>query len=233
MTVDKPGTRAETLVASIEAQIEQQQLSPGAWLGTKEDLRTRSGFARATVNEAVRLLESRGRVVIKPGRGGGLYVAAASPIVRLRHTLLTVDDASSVADAIAMRDALELLVATDATRHCTRQDVADLRKQLTVMRRATDSTDAFMRANWALHERIARVSPNQMLQGVYLGLTQCIAEHAITAESDDPGHRTEHMANRLDVHIALVDAIASGDLARTRVAVERHAGGTAEAGSLG
>lgn len=223
MGTEKPVTRAEALVEAIEERIERERLGPGARLGTKEDLRAESGFARATVNEAVRLLESRGRVAVKPGRGGGLYVAAASPIVRLRQTLLTVGGAAStVADAIAMRDALEPLVATDAARHRTRRDITALRTGLKSLERATSSTDAFMRANWALHERIAQITPNQMLQGVYLGLTRCIADHAISADSDDPAHRTQHLRRRLAVHDELVEAIASGDVERTKTAVERH-----------
>jgi len=51
-----------------------------------------SGFSRPTVNEAVRLLRDRRFVLIKPDRDGGLFVAARGPVIRLRHTLLSVNE---------------------------------------------------------------------------------------------------------------------------------------------
>jgi DNA-binding FadR family transcriptional regulator len=222
--MEKPSTRAEKLVESIEALIDERRLVPGARLGTKEDFRQQSGFARATVNEAVRLLEDRGRIAVRPGRGGGLYVAEVSPIVRLRRTLLTAgESAPTVAEALAVREALELPVALDAARYRTLADVKDLRRFLARLEKATASTDSFMRANWALHERIAEITPNRMLKEIYVGLTRCIEELSTCADSADPSRRAEHMQARLAVHLELVEAIGAGDLGRTETAIVRHA----------
>jgi hypothetical protein len=61
----------------------------------------------------VRLLSDRGSVEIRPGCGG-LFVANPNPVVRLWHTLLTVrQEASTVADAIAVREALEPVITAD------------------------------------------------------------------------------------------------------------------------
>ena len=68
-------------------------------------------MARGTVIEAVRLLQDRGVITVRPGPGGGLFVAEPSSVVRLGRTLLTVEgDAAGVADAIAVREELEPLV---------------------------------------------------------------------------------------------------------------------------
>ena len=110
----------------------------------------------------------RGAVEIRPGRGGGIFVAATNPVVRLRHTLLTVHgEPSTVAEAIAIREALEPLVDTDAARHRTKDDIADLKRLLKTLTSAVGDTDAFMRANWQLHERIAQITSNLMLTAVY------------------------------------------------------------------
>ncbi|TMR33102.1 FadR family transcriptional regulator [Nonomuraea zeae] len=203
--------------------IADRRLGPGDLIGTMDDFRDRSGYGRATISEAARLLNDRGTVEIRPGRGGGLFVARSSPIVRLRHTLLTVRKMpATVADAIAVREALEPLIAADAARHRTKQDISDLRKLLTQLKRATSSTDRFMRANWALHERIAEITPNHLAKAVYLGMTQCISDLSAHADSDDAGRTEDHLRLRLDVHTELVEAIVSGDLARTAAAVERH-----------
>ncbi|MCK2218359.1 FCD domain-containing protein [Actinomadura sp. ATCC 31491] len=217
-----PLTRAEALAADIEAMIVERGLGPGALIGTMDEFRDRSGYGRATISEAARLLHDRGSVEIRPGRGGGLFVAQPDPIVRLRHTLLTVRRMpATVADAIAVREALEPVIAADAARHRSRQDISDLRKHLTRLKRATTGTDRFMRANWALHERIAEIGPNHLARAVYLSMTRFVtdlSEHA----GPDHGRDAGYLRLRLDVHAELVEAIIAGDVARTLTAVERH-----------
>lgn len=218
-------TRAESLAAAIEGNIQDRGLAPGDPLGTMEDLREQTGYARSTVSEAVRLLRDRGAIEIRPGRGGGLFVAVTNPVVRLRHTLLTVrEEASTVADAIVVREALEAAVDTDAARHRTSADAAELRRLVAAMRRARGNADEYMRANWALHERIAQITPNQLLKGVYLGTVRCIAELSCRADSDIPDRQGSYLGERVEIHAELVSAIISGDVGRTLEAVSRHAG---------
>ena len=106
-----PRSRAEQLAAAIDQRIHDQGLQPGDPVGTLQSLRDESGYARSTVSEAVRLLRERGILEIRPGRSGGLFVAEPTPVVRLRHTLLTVhEQPSTVLDAIELRDHLEELI---------------------------------------------------------------------------------------------------------------------------
>ena len=105
-------TRANVLASEIEQQILDREFKPGELIGTIDSLRARSGFARSTIAEAIRLLADRGLAEIRPGRGGGLFATAAGPMVKIRHTLLAVTDApTAVAEAMAVREALETEVA--------------------------------------------------------------------------------------------------------------------------
>lgn len=224
MFTSSPRTRAESLAADIERSIAERGLRPGDLIGTMDEFRDRSGFGRATISEAVRLLGDRGAAEIRPGRGGGLFVAAPNPVVRLRHTLLTVREApSTVADAIAVRDSLELLIATDAARHRTPKDSAALRRLMTQLKRSADDTDRFLRANWTLHERIAEITPNRLASAVYTSMTRCIAERATRADPDQE-RGEDYLSRRVDIHAELVEAIAAGDVERTAAAIESHRG---------
>lgn len=230
MTKDAPGlltglaarggrTRAEQLAELLEECIRTSGLVPGAPVGTIEEIRRESGLARATVSEAIRLLRDRGVLAIRPGRGGGLFVADQGPVVRMRHTLLSVrEDPSAVADAIELRNHLEELIDVGAARCRTEDDVAGLRACLDDMA-AAPTWDAFVRANWTLHERIAALCPNTMARAVYLGTLG----HLATTEPHlaDTG-ADAYRATRLRVHADLVDAIATGDDAAVRAAVARH-----------
>ncbi|MGR6915606.1 FadR/GntR family transcriptional regulator [[Actinomadura] parvosata] len=213
-------TRAEQLAALLDDRIRTRGLAPGEPVGTLESLRAETGLAYATVSEAVRLLRDRGVLEIRPGRGGGLFVAERGPVVRLRHTLLSVEEEpGTVADAIELRDHLEELIDVGAARHRTAEDVADLRALLGRLQAAPD-WDGFMRANWALHERIAAISPNAMARAVYIGTLGHLG--AASSRFDDAEAAAGYRAERHQVHADLVEAIADGDEAAVRAAVARH-----------
>ena len=152
-----PRSRADHLAAALEERIRTQGLEPGALVGTLPSLREETGYARATVSEAVQLLRERGVLEIRPGRTGGLFVAETSPVLRLRHTLLTVgEQPTAVIDSIELRDHLEELIDVGAARCRTDEDISELRLLVANMESSAD-WDGFMRANWALHERIASI----------------------------------------------------------------------------
>jgi DNA-binding FadR family transcriptional regulator len=214
-------SRADLLAARLDARIRQDALPAGAPIGTLDELREETGFARATVSEAVRLLRDRGVVEIRPGRGGGLFVADRGPVVRLRHTLLAVqEEPTAVADAIELRDHLEVLVDVGAARCRTSVDVRDLRAGLARMERAPD-WDSYMQATWALHERIAQACPNAMARAVYTGTLGHLSSSS-ARYADDAAASADYRRARHQVHVGLVDAIAAGDEQLVRAAVARH-----------
>lgn len=221
----KPVTRAQQLATEIEQSIVRRELQSGDRIATMDELREQTGYGRATIGETARLLSERGTVEVRPGRGGGLFVASISPVVRLRRTLLTVTEGgATVSHAIAVREALEELISLDAARHCTAEDITDLAACIDDMKAHDDDWTAFLAANWSLHERIAAITPNELARGVYVGTIRCVAELAVPAGTERKDDAADYLASRVAVHVELVDAIVSGDLDRTRAAVEAHRG---------
>ncbi|WP_202387687.1 FCD domain-containing protein [Nocardioides flavescens] len=226
MDLKSPMTRAESLAEQIEDSIRTQGLAPGALVGKMDELRSQSGYARSTVSEAVRLLRDRGIIEIRPGRNGGLFVAESDPIVHVRHTLLRLrEPAARVADAVVVRDALELQVNLDAAEHRTDDDLRDLDALVSRMGRHVDDFTSFMRANWALHERIAAISTNELLKAVYLATCAQVADVAAAELDDDAGERDEYIGSRLRIHEDLVASIGSQDPDAVYAAVLAHRDG--------
>src|SRR6266511_3932371 len=87
---DSRVSRAEALARRLEARILDGGMRAGDRVGTKEDLRERFGVAVATVNEAIRLLQARGLVQVRPGPRGGVFASEPSPFVRLGHQVLAL-----------------------------------------------------------------------------------------------------------------------------------------------
>jgi DNA-binding FadR family transcriptional regulator len=215
--MDAPRTRAELLAEVVEAEIAEQRLVPGDRIGTKDDLRRRARVAHATVNQAVRLLESRGVIEIRPGAHGGLFVAHRSPAVQLGEKLIALRGrAIEPGDAMVVRDALEGAVVEDALRSRTDEDVRRLRELLADMESSLGDPELFVRQNWRLHRAIARAGANDVLSTLYLGLMDIIEEEALLVEGRDDPHQ------RLPIHVEMVEAIAERDARRAARAVSAH-----------
>src|ERR1700761_9156273 len=103
--------RAEAVARDLEAEILGGRLTAGDRIGTKDDLRHRFGVAVATVNEAVRLLETRGLIEARPGPGGGVFVSGPGARLAMAHAVLGfASETSTYEECLELRDALEPLV---------------------------------------------------------------------------------------------------------------------------
>src|SRR3954471_16338210 len=120
-----PTTRGRSAADHLAVEIAAMQ--EGDRLGTKKELCARLGVASGTLNEAIRLLQERGLVTLRPGPKGGIFVARTDPIVRLGRTLLPLRaEPDLVAGAIEVQGSLQALAAVDALRHRTPDDVTAL-----------------------------------------------------------------------------------------------------------
>ena len=232
----RPPALAQQLATEIEKSIVDRSLQPGDRIATMDELREQSGYGRATIGETARLLSERGSVEVRPGRGGGLFVAPQSPAVQIRRTLLMAPQGgSTIGDAIAVREALEELIALDAAGHRTPDDIIDLRAAMSEMQAVGADWSAFMAVNWSLHERIAAITPNSLARGIYLATIRAVAELPVHPQTDNDEDAANYLSERTAIHAQLVDAIASGDPEQTRRAVEAHRGisiGSGVAGSV-
>jgi DNA-binding FadR family transcriptional regulator len=198
---------------------------PGARLGTKEELRQQCGVSVGTFNEALRLLQSRGLVTVRPGPGGGLFAAEQSPTVRLGNSVLSLNaDQTSVAEAVRIRDALDPLLVEDALWHASPADIADMRRQLHEMAAAAEAEDAtaFVHANWRLHARIAAVSPHAMLRSIYSSLLEIIETHTLSVLPVREQPLPDYLHERYRLHTALLEAIEARDTTAAMRLITEH-----------
>lgn len=222
----KPGprlSRGESAAAQLIAIAEEAV--PGDRLGSKEELRARCAVSVGTFNEAVRIAQSRGVISVRPGPGGGVFAATQSPMVRLGNSVLALDTGqTSVTEAVRIRDALDPLLIEDALWHASPADIAGMREVLAEMAAAAErqDPDRFVRANWALHARIAAVSPNPMLRSLYVNLLDQIESHTLAVLPDTERPLPEYVADRLTLHTEIVDAIDDRDRDRALALIGRH-----------
>lgn len=211
-------SRAELVARELEREIDDER-EPGERLGTKEDLRKRFGVAVATVNEAVRLLETRGMIEARPGPGGGVFVARPAARIAFSHLVLGFKSGStSYEECLEVRDALEPLIDSHAARYHRVSDIRDMNRIIKRMEAAKDDPAIFFKCNWALHRRIAELCRNSPLRSMYLALIDFLeysVDNAEFASFDGEG--------MVVVHRDLVEAIDRGEGPELDAAIEAHA----------
>lgn len=215
------GSKAETVALALENTIETAGLHPGDALGTKAELVSRFGVSPGTLNEALRLLHSSGIIALKPGPGGGVFVGAPAAPLRLRNIIVGTSGAQAeLADVVAVRDELEVLVAVEAARRCTPAQAEQLRAQLEVIGGLDTGRQKTLEI-WKLHTMIARIGANGFLTRVYIESLETL-ETLVTDYAVSPAPAPGVRGDTVQVHRALIEAIASGDVDRAREAAIAH-----------
>ena len=211
---------AEELARGIEDDIVSADvLSAGHRLGAMDDLRQRFNVAVATLNEAIKLLESRGLVEARSGPGGGVFVAAPTVSTQQGPSMMGFQWAdSTITDYHEVRDALEPLICRQAARHHNPDDIRAVRSIVDRMEANLHDPLAYARQNSAFHHRVADQSRNEPLQTMYVTLIDYF-EHNLERVGSLPD--AVHPDN-VEVHRQLIAAIEAGEGPQLEAAIKRH-----------
>ncbi|MDQ4215472.1 FadR/GntR family transcriptional regulator [Microbacterium sp. ASV81] len=207
---------AVRVAKSLEDEIVAEGWKAGHFIGRRQELASRFGVAPATLGEAIQLLRSRGVVDAKPGPGGGIFVAARSPFMQLSDQLLQLREGKATAsDCLRVLDALDGLVLHDAIEHATDADIVEIVSLAERLRAAWD-TEGAATAIWALHARIAEITPNELLRSLYTNLVDYIIAEQLE------GATAPSTPERLRTHLDFAAAVAERSHALASSAAERH-----------
>jgi DNA-binding FadR family transcriptional regulator len=139
-------------------------------------------------------------------------MALSELVLGLKHS------GTAVKDGLAVRQALEPLIAADAARNHRARDLRELRDLLATLAGQVEDPAGYLRTNWALHRRISALCANDLARSLYDGLLG-FAESEV---EDVAGLGAFDGAANLEVHREDVEAIGSGDPELAAEAALRH-----------
>jgi DNA-binding FadR family transcriptional regulator len=186
---------------------------PGDRLPAEPKLCELFGVGRSTLREAMRVLANCGIVTVR--HGGGTYVAPGA----LRETFEERLARAHLEELYEARLALEVPLAELAAMRHNRQDVAKMRRWLEARSLAASAGDVprYSEADFAFHFAVADAAKSPALANVYRSfidvagpLIESAIQPAYLKDENDP------------LHARLCEAIARGDLLRTRRLVRVH-----------
>ena len=205
------GSRAQQVAFSIENQLLIDRTPVGTPLGRRTDLMEQYRMSPTVANEVLRILRDRGLVVVKPGPGGGVFVASQPPQVRLGALDLWFTGTGT--DPLALFEArthLEEILTRVALDRATPSDIRDMEWAVEELRNASDAR-GFLEATLRLHMAIARASRITVLAGMYEAIATLISGSLTRAELL-PGHE-DQLQHNIEVHSDIVSALRDRDRA--------------------
>lgn len=209
-------TRVSRAVEELEKLVDQ--FGPGSRIGSKVDLAERLGVAAGTLDQAIRLLQSRGLIELRPGVGGGLFASTPNPLEQLSHEALQITRGKNlIHDAVRVRGALDPLLIDDVMQHATASDRKRIVEILRELYSAAERNDRTGFIGWS-HEfkmGLADISGNEFTRLIFRTALQLISE-----AEPDPYPDDIDLMERYDGHLRLWQAILAKDHNAARSVVD-------------
>ncbi|HKS47483.1 MAG TPA: FCD domain-containing protein [Amycolatopsis sp.] len=214
-------SKAERVADVLAARIQEDKLEPGAFLGTKSQLRDQFRVSPATMDMALHLLIDRGAVEARPGVKGGVRVAGQPGTVSLGRArwLLRASgtDAKQAGQALGVYFGLQPQIVAAAVHGQTAQDRKALRAVCHRLRKANGDQQEYFAAHEAAHDALLEATHDDVLISVVRNLL-AIADQATEGQrapgvqlpaDEDPA---VYVADRAEVHIRIIEAVLRRDV---------------------
>lgn len=223
--VDVPKA-SDVLAGELRERILTGELAEGDALPAERELVKQTQMSRATVREALRILEVQNLVRVRAGRAGGAFVQrpttksmanSVSMLIRGRRIKLV--------DLMETREALEPFCAELAARNRTDEELAELDRANEAIANPEAELAQFLQANLDWHVGVAVASHNELLTGFMTALSQ-----AIYAGTEDAAFvDNEIRAVTSQAHRAVTTAIRDRDATAAGRRMRRHVHSYADA----
>ena len=209
---------AERVAVKIEADVIRRGWPVGERLGSEASLIARFGVSRATMREAVRIVEAHGAAQMLRGPKGGLVVIAPQ-MSSVQAAAARFLDWANVRphELFEVRSMLELAVIRQLIERLD-QALIDRLRQALDEEREQFATHGIRAETPDIHVRLARLTGNPaawLFVDVLTRLTQQRANPYVP--DDDVTARELHLT-----HTGIIDAIIDGDLGVAQHRMDRH-----------
>lgn len=222
----KPRRAFEEIIVRIENDIYEGKLKVGDRLPPERELAEIFQVSRASVREALRVLEAFGVLSARRGTGAdsGSIVSALdttplSGLLRMHATLLHMP----LTDLLEMREAIEVVTARRAAERASPEQADQLGAIVDAMARA-NSPEEFLVHDADFHLTLARISGNAVAPLVLGAVRDAIARQVLGAfkRLEEAGEWSAEHAWLVREHAEVVEQIRRADPDAAARAFDRH-----------
>ena len=160
-TANKSEKVSDRIIAQIRDAILSGQLKPGDKLASEKELTTQFEVSKATMREALRVLEVIGLIEIRKGIAGGAFVAKVGMKTTI-HSLINFVHFQplSIREITMLRYLIEPTVAQIAVANITYDDIVNLKN---IIGESIESGGFELAKEIGFHRYLARMAGNTLL----------------------------------------------------------------------
>ena len=208
------------IVSQIEEAIVVGDLAPGEKLPPERDLVKVFKTSRGPVREALKALEQKKLIKIKPGSGGGAQVLPIGTALLSETLGMLIRNRQVPASHVAeFREELEGLAASLSADRIDQEDMADIEEQWCGLRSLLQKNklEEFWERERGMHRLLARSSKNLMCQWVLDTINHEIAGYG----SFFPAQRAKAQ-EALDDWKLIIESLAKRQAVRACSIIKAH-----------
>jgi GntR family transcriptional regulator, transcriptional repressor for pyruvate dehydrogenase complex len=210
--VDKPEKVSDAIIERIRDSILSGQLKPGDRLASEKELTDQFKVSKATMREALRVLEVMGLIEIRKGTSGGAFVAE----VDMRTTIHSIINflhfqPVSIKEITMLRYLLEPASARIAASRRTQEDIERLRA---IIGEGLSSDDTELSRGISFHRYLARIVDNTILVLIVDFIDNLLRSIKTELDLGPDFHRHVH-----DAHEKILECVIQGDAAAAGIAM--------------
>ncbi|MEE1801130.1 FadR/GntR family transcriptional regulator [Streptomyces sp. NPDC101062] len=207
----------DDVVAQLRHAVLSGRVPDGERLPSERELAEAFGVSRATVREAIRVLEASGIVQVRLGAHGGAFATKPGPgVMGLALSSLLTLQATTEAELAEFRFAFEQDNAELAARRITDEQRGTLAELLAAARAAKRWKET-EQVDFAVHELLAVASGNSVRVAISQGIHDAVLR---VFERTEPQPSSVRILR--DDTIAVASAVLDGDPAAARRAMREH-----------
>jgi DNA-binding FadR family transcriptional regulator len=205
---------SERVALEIVHDIVAQGLRTGDRLPLEAAMVDHYQVSRASLREALRLLEVQGLIRLKPGPGGGPVVGTVEGANLARTTTLYFHlSGATYSEVLATQSEFEPLCAELAAQQADRREAMEPYFEVPTI---TDDAE-YRDLTAGFHFAVYRLVANPVLTLLTEAVTHIVSDHVVATM--DPA---DLRAEILDDHARLARAIAAGHAAKARRLMQQH-----------
>jgi GntR family transcriptional repressor for pyruvate dehydrogenase complex len=203
----------EQVLERIRAHVAEKDLTAGDRLPSERDLADRLGVSRASVKQALVVLEVQGLIDIR--HGGGTYLTTnrleAAPVEEL------VERRRRLPEVLEAREALETKLAELAAQRRTKEDLDAIEDALAYMNAEIKRGEPGIEGDRRFHEAVTAAARSDLLAEFMRSIAAQIAESR-NESLRQPGRPSRSLTQ----HHRIAEAIRMSDPKAAAAAMRRH-----------
>ena len=213
----------QDLVEQIQDAILSGKLKPGDKLPSQRKLQDIFSTSRASIREALRVLEEKGLLEMKLGvKGGAVVKSSTIEYVSDSLSLLVKQQQIPIRHLVEFREEVEGGAAALATERATRKDIEVLKKILSEARALLDQgvgkIEEYDVIDKKFHTEIAKISQNVL----FLSVLKMIHDNIHNYFKSLPREDQPMMQQNYEDLVAIVNAIEHGYGTEARRIAQAH-----------